>query len=34
MVNPTESSQYEFVSIDDLVPDDNLLRLIDKYIEG
>jgi hypothetical protein len=32
---PKESSQneYEFVSIDELVPDDHLLRLIDKYID-
>ena len=35
MFNPKESSQieYEFVSIDELVPDDHLLRLIDKYID-
>ena len=34
MFKPKESSQseYEFVSIDELVPDDHLLRLIDKYI--
>ncbi|AGK53077.1 IS1182 family transposase [Bacillus sp. 1NLA3E] len=33
MFKPKESSQseYEFVSIDGLVPDDHLLRLIDKY---
>jgi len=32
MFKPKESSQseYEFVSIDELVPDDHLLRLIDK----
>jgi len=32
---PKESSQseYEFVSIDELAPDDHLLRLIDKYID-
>jgi hypothetical protein len=24
-------SEYEFVSIDELVPDNHLLRLIDKY---
>ena len=35
MFNPKESSQseYEFVSIDELVPDDHLLRKIDKYID-
>ncbi len=35
MFKPKESSQseYEFVSIDELVPDDRLLRLIDKYID-
>jgi hypothetical protein len=35
MFKPKESSQseYEFVSIDELVPDDHLLRLIDKYID-
>ena len=34
MFMPKESSlsEYEFVSIDELVPDDHLLRLIDKYI--
>ena len=34
MFKPKESSQseYEFVSIDELAPDDHLLRLIDKYI--
>ena len=26
-------SEYEFVSIDELVPDDHLLRMIDKYID-
>jgi hypothetical protein len=26
-------NEYEFVSIDELVPDDHLLRLIDKYID-
>jgi hypothetical protein len=32
---PKESSQseYESVSIDELVPDDHLLRLIDKYVD-
>ncbi|MEH6954492.1 IS1182 family transposase [Neobacillus drentensis] len=35
MFKPKESSQneYEFVSIDELVPDNHLLRLIDKYID-
>ncbi len=35
MFKPKESSQneYEFVSIDVLVPDDHLLRLIDEYID-
>ncbi|CAH2717411.1 IS1182 family transposase ISOih1 [Neobacillus rhizosphaerae] len=35
MFNPKESSQseYELVSIDELVPDDRLLRMIDKYID-
>jgi hypothetical protein len=35
MFKPKESSQseYEFVSIDELAPDDHLLRLIDKYID-
>ena len=35
MFKPKESSQseYEVVSIDELVPDDHLLRLIDKYID-
>ncbi len=35
MFKPKEFSQseYEFVSIDELVPDDHLLRLIDKYID-
>ena len=35
MFKPKESSQseFEFVSIDELVPDDHLLRLIDKYID-
>ena len=35
MFKPKESSQseYEFVSINELVPDDHLLRLIDKYID-
>ncbi len=35
MFKPKESSQseYEFVSIDELVPDELLLRLIDKYID-
>jgi hypothetical protein len=35
MFNPRESSQseFEFVSIDELVPDDHLLPLIDKYID-
>ena len=34
MFKPKESSQseYEFVSIDEQVTDDHLLRLIDKYI--
>jgi hypothetical protein len=34
MFKPKESSQseYEFVSMVELVPDDHLLRLIDKYI--
>jgi hypothetical protein len=34
MFKPKESSQskYEFVSIDELAPDNHLLRLIDKYI--
>ncbi len=34
MFKPKESSQneYEFVSIDEMVPDNHLLRLIDKYI--
>jgi transposase len=35
MFIPKESSQseYEFGSIDELVPDEHLLRLIDKYID-
>ncbi len=35
MFKPKESSQneYECLSIDELVPDDHLLRLIDKYID-
>jgi transposase len=35
MFMPKDYSQneYEFVSIDELVPDDHLLRLIDKYID-
>jgi hypothetical protein len=35
MFKPKESSQneFEFVSIDELVPDDLLHRLIDKYID-
>ncbi len=35
MFKSKESSQneYEFVSIDELVPDNHLLRLIDKYID-
>ncbi|CAH2713539.1 hypothetical protein BACCIP111895_00675 [Neobacillus rhizosphaerae] len=35
MFKPRESfqSEYEFVSIDEFVPDDHLLRLIDKYID-
>ena len=35
MFKPKESSQneYEFVSIDELVPDDHLLRLMDKYVD-
>ena len=35
MFKPKESSQgeYEFVSIDELVPDNHILRLIDKYID-
>jgi hypothetical protein len=35
MFKPNEFSQseYEFVSIDELVPEDHLLRLIDKYID-
>ena len=35
MLKPKESvqSEYEFVSIDELVPEDHLLRLIDKYID-
>ena len=35
MFKPKGSSQteFEFVSIDELVPDDHLLRLIDKYID-
>jgi hypothetical protein len=35
MFKPRESSQseYEFLSFDELVPDDHLLRLIDKYID-
>ena len=35
MFKPKESSQneYEFVFIDELVPDDHLLRLIDKYFD-
>ncbi|MFP5113375.1 hypothetical protein ACSU64_21765 [Bacillaceae bacterium C204] len=35
MFKPKESSQseYEFVSIDEWVPDVHLLRLIDKYID-
>jgi hypothetical protein len=34
MFNPKESSKkkYEFVSIDEMVADDHLLRLIDIYI--
>ena len=36
MFKPKESSQseYEFVSINELVPDDHLLRLIYKYIDS
>ncbi|MET3696137.1 hypothetical protein ABID53_000455 [Bacillus oleivorans] len=35
MFKPKESSQseYEFVFIDEIVPDDHLLRLIEKYID-
>jgi transposase len=35
MFKPKDYSQneYEFVSIDELVPDDHLLHLIDKYID-
>ncbi|MCM3765297.1 IS1182 family transposase [Neobacillus niacini] len=35
MFKPKEPSQseFEFVSIDELVPDDHLLRLIDKYVD-
>jgi hypothetical protein len=35
MFTPKEVSQseFEFVSINELVPDDHLLRLIDKYID-
>lgn len=35
MLKQKESSQseYEIVSIDELVPDDHLIRLIDKYID-
>jgi hypothetical protein len=35
MFKSKESSQrkYEFVFIDELVPDDHLFRLIDKYID-
>jgi hypothetical protein len=35
MFLPKEFSQseYEFVSIDELVPEDHLLRLIEKYID-
>ncbi|MCM3767204.1 hypothetical protein M3234_20020 [Neobacillus niacini] len=35
MFKSKESSQseFEFVSIDELVPDDHLLRLIDKYVD-
>lgn len=34
MLKTKESSQneYEFISLDELVPEDHLLRLIDKYI--
>jgi hypothetical protein len=34
LFKPKDSSQseYEIVSIDELVPDEHLLRLIDKYI--
>jgi hypothetical protein len=34
MFKPKDNSQneYEFVSIDELVPDAHLLRLIDKYM--
>jgi transposase len=35
MLKSKEMSQneYEFVSIDELVPENHLLRLIDKYID-
>ncbi|MET3697816.1 hypothetical protein ABID53_002176 [Bacillus oleivorans] len=35
MFKPKGSSQseYEFVFIDEIVPDDHLLRLIEKYID-
>lgn len=35
MLKTKESSQnkYEFISLDELVPEDHLLRLIDKYID-
>ncbi len=35
MFKPRDSSkrEYEFVSIDELIPDDHLLRSIDKYID-
>ncbi|KUP06238.1 transposase, partial [Bacillus coahuilensis p1.1.43] len=35
MLKPREFTQneYEFVSIDDMVPSDHLLRKIDKYID-
>jgi hypothetical protein len=35
MFKPKKSNQseYEFVSINELVPDDHLLRPIDKYID-
>jgi hypothetical protein len=35
MFKPKDSSQseFEFVSIDELVPDNHLFRLIDKYVD-
>ncbi|MBT2725495.1 hypothetical protein J7E63_00895, partial [Bacillus sp. ISL-75] len=32
-ITVSTQSEYEFVSIDELVPDNHLLRLIDKYID-